>query len=31
MSFSRIKEWQKFADEIRKDIQVLHYPPGTSK
>jgi hypothetical protein len=24
-------ELQKFADEIGKDIQVLHYPPGTSK
>jgi hypothetical protein len=24
-------ELQKFADEISKDIQVLHYPPGTSK
>jgi len=24
-------ELQKFADEIDKDIQVLHYPPGTSK
>jgi len=24
-------ELQKFANEIGKDIQVLHYPPGTSK
>jgi hypothetical protein len=24
-------ELQKLADEIDKDIQVLHYPPGTSK
>jgi hypothetical protein len=24
-------ELQKFANEINKDIQVLHYPPGTSK
>jgi hypothetical protein len=24
-------ELQKFANEIDKDIQVLHYPPGTSK
>jgi hypothetical protein len=24
-------ELQKFADEIGKDIQVLHYPPGTCK
>jgi len=24
-------ELQKFAKEINKDIQVLHYPPGTSK
>jgi hypothetical protein len=24
-------ELQKLADEIGKDIQVLHYPPGTSK
>ena len=24
-------ELQKFAIEINKDIQVLHYPPGTSK
>ena len=24
-------ELQKLANELRKDIQVLHYPPGTSK
>jgi hypothetical protein len=24
-------ELQKLADEIKLDIQVLHYPPGTSK
>jgi hypothetical protein len=24
-------ELQKLADEIGKDIQILHYPPGTSK
>jgi hypothetical protein len=24
-------ELQKFSNEIGKDIQVLHYPPGTSK
>jgi hypothetical protein len=24
-------ELQKFANEIHRDIQVLHYPPGTSK
>ena len=24
-------ELQKLADEIQKDIQVLHFPPGTSK
>ena len=24
-------ELQKLANEIKKDIQVLHYPPGTSK
>jgi hypothetical protein len=24
-------ELQKFANEINKNIQVLHYPPGTSK
>jgi len=24
-------EIQKLANEIKKDIQVLHYPPGTSK
>ena len=24
-------ELQKFANEINKDIQVLHFPPGTSK
>jgi hypothetical protein len=24
-------ELQKLADELKKDIQVMHYPPGTSK
>ena len=24
-------ELQKLANELKKDIQVLHYPPGTSK
>lgn len=30
---NRLWKWelQKLADEIGKDIQVMHYPPGTSK
>jgi hypothetical protein len=30
---NRLWKWelQKLSDEIGKDIQVLHYPPGTSK
>jgi hypothetical protein len=32
-SRNRLWKWelQKLADEIGKDIQVMHYPPGTSK